>query len=495
MKKNTMVFAILALIFVGFVLPMSVSCSNAISVYKVSFDSQGGSDVTALDVAKGMKLNEPISAIREGYIFQGWYKESECTNKWSFGTNVVVSNTTLYAKWADDIYSVIYNSNEATGGAAPASQTKTYGIDLTLATNTGDLVRTGYTFGGWNTQMNGWGTDYATGISYIDNVEATLYAKWTKDSYSVIYNANESTGGAVPLSQTKIYEIDLTVVANTGNLVRTGHSFQGWNTQADGLGSDYAAGYAYTLNAVVTLYAKWTADIYSVIFETNGATGGAAPSSQMTTYGIDLDLATNAGDLVRTGYTFGGWNTQADGYGTDYEAGTSCAVNATVTLYAKWIADTYLVTYDANNATGGTTPSSQMKTYSTDLTLAGNLGGLVRTGYTFSGWNTQVNGSGFDYAVEYAYALNAAVTLYAKWIANSYLVTFDSDGGSIPNPRTKIVTYGQPYGNLPNMDDSYDVFMGWWTQPNGKGNRVYDTTIVNTASNHTLYAKWTQGWW
>jgi len=128
----------------------------------------------------------------------------------------------------------------------------------------------------------------------------------------------------------------LALASNSGNLVRTGYTFNGWNTQADGLGTDYAAGSNYTINAALTLYAKWTLDTYPVTYNGNSNTGGTAPNNQTKTYGVNLSLASNSGNLVRTGYTFNGWNTQADGLGTDYAAGSNYTTNAALTLYAKW---------------------------------------------------------------------------------------------------------------------------------------------------------------
>ena len=75
-------------------------------------------------------------------------------------------------------YSVTYNVNSATGGTAPAAQTKTEGVDLTLATNSGNLVRTDYTFAGWNTAADGSGTDYYSGVTYTTNAALALFAKW-----------------------------------------------------------------------------------------------------------------------------------------------------------------------------------------------------------------------------------------------------------------------------------------------------------------------------
>ncbi|HAT11222.1 MAG TPA: hypothetical protein DCS97_11670 [Planctomycetes bacterium] len=234
-------------------------------------------------------------------------------------------------------YTVSYNANAATSGTAPASQTKTQGVTLTLATNSGGLARTGYTFAGWNTASNGGGTDYPAGGSYTVNAAATLYAKWTAlPTYTVSYNANAATSGTAPASQTKTQDMSLTLATNSGGLAKTGYSFAGWNTAADGSGTSYAVGASYTANVSLALYAAWTPNTYAVTYAVNGATGGTAPAIQTKIQDVALTLATNSGTLVRTGYTFAGWNTAVDGSGTAYAEGASYTANAALVLYAAW---------------------------------------------------------------------------------------------------------------------------------------------------------------
>ena len=76
------------------------------------------------------------------------------------------------------VYAVTYDANGATSGTAPPDETKTHGIDWVLATNTGDLARTGHVFLGWNTSADGSGVDYAPGASYTGNAPLALFAKW-----------------------------------------------------------------------------------------------------------------------------------------------------------------------------------------------------------------------------------------------------------------------------------------------------------------------------
>ncbi len=159
--------------------------------------------------------------------------------------------------------------------------------------------------------------------------------------------------------------------------------------------------------------------------------------------------------------------------------------------YTKTITVTELATvsYHPNGATGGSVPASQTKTHGVSLTLRTNSGNLARTGYTFTGWNTQANGSGTDYAVGGSYTADASATLYAKWTANPYTLNLDAQGGRVSASPVTVI-YGSGYGMLPTPTMGGLYFAGWWTGPNGSGIRVRAETIVTTAANHTLYAKW-----
>jgi uncharacterized repeat protein (TIGR02543 family) len=148
----------------------------------------------------------------------------------------------------------------------------------------------------------------------------------------------------------------VTVKANTGSLVKNGFTFAGWNTLANGTGTNYAATGLATFNigaANVTLYAKWTAlPTYTVTYNGNGSTGGSVPVDAETyASGATVPVKANTGSLVRTGYVFNGWNTAANGTGTSYAASGSATFTmgeANVTLYARWSR----VSYTASSPTG-----------------------------------------------------------------------------------------------------------------------------------------------
>lgn len=165
---------------------------------------------------------------------------------------------------------------------------------------------------------------YLNGSSRIDD-------GWTipaLKSYNVAYNANGGSGA--PSAQTKWYGETLTL--SSVKPTRTGYTFAGWNTNSSGTGTNYSSGGAYTGNAAVTLYAKWTAITYTVSYNANGGTG--APGNQTKTYGQTLTLSTTV--PTRTNYNFKGWATSASATTPNYQPGGSYTANAAVTLYAVW---------------------------------------------------------------------------------------------------------------------------------------------------------------
>ena len=234
-------------------------------------------------------------------------------------------------------YTVDYDANGATSGAAPAQQLKAQGVDLNLNFNTGLLARVGFTFVGWDTAPDGSGTSFIEGELYTTDAAVLLYAEWAPlPTYAVSYDANGATSGAAPAPQSKIQGIPLTLDANSGLLALTGFTFAGWNTAPDGSGTAFAAGVSYSTDAPLTLYAAWTPLTYVVTYDANGATSGTVPANQTKTHGIDLMLTPDIGSLGKSGALFDGWNTAADGSGMPFAPGFPYILDADLVLYAIW---------------------------------------------------------------------------------------------------------------------------------------------------------------
>lgn len=244
---------------------------------------------------------------------------------------------------------------------------------------------------------------------------------------------------------------------------------------------EYKTNWAVVSSIVLTVTTNETD--YTLSYNANGGSG--APSSQTGTGVGSYTFPISNAKPTRSGYTFLGWSLSSTATAASYQPGGSITLTANDTLYAVWKANTYTVSYNANGGSGA--PSNQTKTYGVTLTLSNTK--PTRTGYTFSAWNTAQNGSGTSYAPGGSYTANAAVTLYAQWTVNTYVVTFDAQGGSV-TPASKSVTYGQPYGSLPVPVRAGYRFDGWFTVATG-GTQVTAETVVTVTAAQTLYAHWT----
>ena len=489
-------------------------------LYTIEYNANGGSGSMSSHTTTSSATIKTNAFTKTGYTFSGWivkrsdnkyyhsstgwttstasakvYKSGESHNfssaSWRYssgnsGTLLSGNRTfTFIAQWTPITYTVSYNANGGSG--APSNQTKTYGVNLTLSST--KPTRTGYTFNGWNTNSSGSGTNYASGATYSSNANLTLYAKWTPVTYTVTYNANGGSGA--PSAQTKTHGVDLTL--SSTKPTRTGYTFNGWNTNSSGTGTNYASGGKYTANANVTLYAKWTPVTYTVTYNANGGSG--APSAQTKTHGVDLTLSSTK--PTRTGYTFNGWNTNSSETGTNYASGGKYTANANVTLYAKWTPVTYTVTYNANGGSGA--PSAQTKNHGVDLTLSSTK--PTRTGYTFNGWNTNSSGSGTNYASGGKYTANANVTLYAKWTPNVLTICYDCYGSSVTIDTSKGYKLGE-YNRITSTTKTNktiagtpNVFYHTLSYNNAiGGNGLYNfTTFGLTAPTGYTFSCWKNG--
>ncbi len=585
---------------------------------------------------------------REGYTFIGWNTKADGS-----GTTVAAgdacaftTNQTLYAQWEPNTVNVLFVDNKPqTNGditwgdplATPASRTYagTYGQDLfTFDFNDSTaLSLPGYTFGGFSIAKNGDSITYTTDIT-VDNLgdslkwngnvgSVTLYAQWTPRQYFINLHAN---GGQFPSGQTDTivqvtYDSLYSSIKGAGDkhwsdnfgVVWEEHTVIGWFTGQNGgtkkegstrfegdetqvtnlyahwagachvyanggslsspsccealnipagdkpydyefavvggeptnqyltgggLGCITRAGYTlvgwywdaqFTQPADLTqpysngeLYAKWTADTIMVTFDGNEGNGSSTPTvPTSTTVTYDQRFGPLA-DASRDGYTFGGWYLNAEGAGTPISGGdngTVCNIdhvstlnleNKAVTLYAKWTADTITVNFDGNKGNGSSTPTVNLQ--STTVTYDQKFGTLAdasRVGYTFGGWYLNAEGTGTSITggdngtvcnignVSTLNLGNNTVTLYAKWTANPYTITYNAHGGTGTQPENPQATFDQPYASSLNwIPERYGyTFKGWWlnwdeNNDSYTGEVVFGTTPCTTAGPHTLHAKW-----
>ncbi len=464
--------------------------SNTPKTYTISYNANGGSGAPASQT-KTQNVTLTLSSTkptRSNYAFLGWSTSSTATSATyspgaSFTTN---ANTTLYAVWSYSPakYTISYNANGGSG--APSSQTKTYGVTLTLS-NT-KPTRSNYTFLGWSTSSTATSATYSAGGSFSTNANTTLYAVWSYSptTYTISYSANGGTGA--PSAQTKTHGV--TLILSVTKPTKTYYTFLGWSVSSTATVATYAAGGTFTTNANTMLYAVWeyTPPTYTISYNANGGSG--APASQTKTYGVSLVLS---GVIpTRTNYTFLGWSTSSGAASATYSAGGSFTANADTTLYAVWkyTPPTYTVSFNANGGSGA--PSSQTKTYGVALTLSSVV--PTRNGYTFMGWGTSSKATTASYQPGSSYTGNGALTLYAIWEAippNTYTISYNANGGSgAPASQTKTEDVTLTLSSTQPTRTNY-TFLGWAKSNTATGAEYLAGGIFTLNTSVTLYAVWT----
>jgi uncharacterized repeat protein (TIGR02543 family) len=388
---------------------------------------------------------------------------------YEYARNVSASQTFTLDKLTR---TVTYNGNGNTGGST-SSQTKTFGTALALRSN--GFTKTGHKFVKWNTKSDGSGTSYNAGASFTSEVASTtIYAIWTKETYSVSFNANGGSGA--PSAQTKTYGTALTL--SSTKPTRSGWTFVGWGTSATDTTADYQPGGTYNTNGAITLYAIWSKTL-TLSYNANGESG--APASQSQTIYNATTSATftiSSTSLTSTSSLFKGWATSSTATSAGYQPSGSISISSNTTLYAVWQKKTYSVTYNLNGGSGSF--AAQTKTYGETLTL--RSGEPTLAGYLFQGWATSENGD-VKYAPGASYTGNAALTLYAVWLVGTKIgFTFAQPSYTIDCDNSCKVILNDLSISYTTKTTSENAALPFWIKPYYKDARGNIYNLQNYGS-------------
>ena len=250
------------------------------------------------------------------------------------------------------------------------------------------------------------------------------------------------------------------------------------------IGADQSGGASFGISfseapfVAPTTTTNVAAPTYTLSYDNNGSTDSVAPSATSGSGALTVAAAT-----TRTGFTFAGWNTAADGSGISIAAGSSYSPASSLTLYAQWANLT--VTYDKNNA-GATTPTGGSTTTIAGGTLT-SLATTTLTGATFTGWFTAPTG-GTRVTATAPHGQTATFTLYAQW---SFLINYAAGtGGSGDGPSSPTSTLGGETFVTPanTYSRAGHTFAGW---SDGTSTYAVGDTYSAVSTNVTLTALWT----
>ena len=386
--------------------------------------------------------------------------------------------------------------------SSTSSSCTTTGSSLTCTIGTYPTITaaTGYSASTWYDSTAKKDTGIASGGSgsgYAISQNTTMTAQAKANTYTISYNANGGSGTMA--STTATYGSTTTISANT--FTKSGYSFAGWTTNSDGSDDGYGwTNWSGTWKYVngqygisggkLVLYARWSANTYTIKYDANGGTGAPADQSFVYNSGATISETTP----TRTGYTFVNWK-----YGdSTFDPGDAVPTGwGDFTLQAQWSINSYY--YDVNPDSGiasfdisgavnsgtGLTDYYTQNPYGQEITITNVKAktGYTYTGYTLSGSLTALSGSTNTTIKTKLGAGSGAIALNSK--INSYTVTYDKNGGASVSKASASVNYNSAIDLTPTASKNGYEFIGWNTNKNA-------TTALSSlkmgTSNVTLYA-------
>ncbi len=513
------------------------------NTYTVTLNTNDGTinsgNVTSYTYGEGATL--PTDVTRTGYTFGGWYDNSGLTGTAVTSISTTATgNKTFWAKWTINSYAIGVSANPTAGGTVTGAGNYNYGASCTLTAT----PATGYNFTKW-TKNN---AQVSTSANYTFTVtEAADYvAVFTKKTYTITATANPTAGGTITGAGT--YEhgasCTLTATANTGyhfvnwtqngsqvstnasyqftvtggktlvanfapntytvtlntnegiinsgnvtsytygvgatlptDVTRTGYTFGGWYANANLTGTAVTS-IATTATGDKTFWAKWTINSYTIGASANPTAGGTVSGADTYNYGASCTLTATPA----TGYNFTKWtknNTQVS---------TSASYTFTVTEAADYVAvftkKTYSIIATANPTAGGTITGAGTYEHGSSCTLVAT----PATGYSFVNW-TQ-NGTQVSTNASYQFTVTGGKTLVANFAPNTYMVTLNTNDGTINSGNVTSYTYGVGATLPTDVTRTGYTFGGWYDNANLSGTAVTSISITATG-NKTFWAKWT----
>lgn len=519
-----------------------------------------------------------------GYTFKGWqttvptsangssiYSTSNPATTETMGTG----GLTYYARFEINSYTVTvsaaYNTAAATGtytigttgGTVSGGGSKYYGTQASLSAS----ANTGYQFIGWFESLTATSAK-STANPYTPTITAnlTLIAKFSIKQYTVSVKAygnsaaalnsyTEGVGGTVSGAGKVYYNQKASLTASA----KTGYTFGGWYTSSNVSGTPIATGTTYSpaITGDITYYAKFSVKSSKVNVYAYGNSGADLSKYSLgvggivntdgteTTTSVSKEFYYGAVYTVRaypsTGYAFGGWYRDAaltveatdhvsetGGANSDYYYRRFIKQDATESVYAKFVVQSYNLTVYAysntgsalgtyqNNATGGTVKinsSSVVSGISGNGTLkatakvvyaqAASITATAKTGYSFGGWYATSNLSGTAISASATITLPAmgvdGIERYAKFNVGSFKINFNANGGTAGTTTSGTAYYNTPF-DIPasaNPSRTGFAFLGWSTSSTATAAEYQSGTSIPAATinswyntDKTLYAVW-----
>ena len=380
---------------------------------------------------------------RDGYAFTGWNTQPDGRGQaWAPNAVWTLHGTgVLYARWRGNQQRLNYHGNGNTGGNTESQDGRTGDV---LDTRANGFTRDGYEFVEWNTRADGTGDHYGKGSNGVAKwtmlpAGNDLYAIWQANPANIQYRDDWGATGSTP-DTTGVTGQDVTIARN--GFTRPGYTFTGWARDRR-TNPSLQPGGRYTLTpGTTTLWAQWKADPAHLIYNANT---GSTSQTRRTDGVVDQTLTVINNPFTRPGYTFTGWNTQADGRGRAYTAGNGFRLAAdpksnpanTSILYAQWRINRVTLKFNPNGGTGGY-PDITVDAFTTVTIPADAKEPKVqRPGFRFTGWAMKPTPGAGDTILSPGKGTvsmpdQGSITVYAQWAPAMTTLPFTGGHAQVP---------------------------------------------------------------
>ena len=477
MKKRMGMLVFVLIVCAALGLTLLACDSSEQSGYSVAFEANGGSAVESLSGVT--EVAEAPSSVRTGYTLEGWYLASDLSGEAVTFPLAVTADTTLYAKWSANTYTVSFDYTTADGGIGESRIEGTYGSAL------GALpapTMTGYTFAGWYD-----GDTLYTADSLMPAGDLELSAVFAANTYRLTFDTTVEGLAVEDVSVTFAAAVPALPVPE-----REGYTFLGW---WDADGDKFEAGAPYNTVGDTALTARWEQITFTVtaVVGYEGGDDKTVTVPYGTTIGEALDTI---GYVSRPGHKPPEWYLDAE---FANEVDKDAELTAETSLYAKWEAETYILNFSKWELREGSLVLFEYSGENYDFTRTvtygqpiGDLPGVeegvyVPAGFAFTGWgtanpsNTGERNNPVDEDTVWTWTDSNQITLKPGYERITYTLTLDAGEGAFAEGGSTVTVPAEYHTSLSTLLAGYTptqdgkIFGGW----------AYDGETVDTADYYT----------
>lgn len=491
--------------------------------YVVKFDPNLGQGYMAsktYEMGNESNMLPKVEFSRRGYTFEKWTLDRKGESQ-SFVDEAILEydlteihkdTVILFAQWAPNQYKVQFEHNVPVEDADKVTGEMelfgmTYDVSDTLPQS--KFKYEGHSFDFWSETQIPDGTtggydsrEPVMNLTAVPNGIVHLYAQWKLNTYIVIFNVNTDDDELEGNMSSQLFHYGEQSNLKKNEFRRPGYKFMYWSTNPTTIDTIYqdeqkVENLTLQSEGEFQLYAHWQPINYKVVFDSNEGTG----NMQGMIYEYDEFKPLTENKFTRLGYTFAGWNTNANGTGEFYsgieEVGNMTLTdNAIVTLYAQWRPNNYVIAFHGNHPEVMGSMDCQNMVYDQKLTLSENCFAVQDS--IFIGWSRKPEGivefGDQEEVMNLSEVADDTIKLYAQWGGLIYTVRFLPNGGT-GDSYNQTLRQGVEDVLLPNRFNRIGyTFLGWTRDPESdridyrNGESVHN--LVEEGKVLLLYAVW-----